>query len=67
VGHDEQSLASVTGADFGRAEYSRRNTAAQSFQCWYSDRELADDVPDDVLAEESMSPAGVEHVDCSVE
>jgi hypothetical protein len=57
----------VTGANLDRAVYSRRNATAQLFQCWNSDRELSDDVPDDVFAEESMSPAGVEHVNCSVE
>lgn len=67
MGQDEQSLSPVLGADLGRAEYSDRNAAAQPLQCWDGDRKLSDEVPDDVLAEEGMSPAAIVDVDGAVE
>lgn len=57
VGHDEQSLASVAGAGFGRAEYSCRNAVAQSLQCRDEGCKLSVRVPRDVLAEDTIRPA----------
>lgn len=57
MGHDEQSLASMAGADFLRAEYSRRNAVAQSFQCRDEHAKLSVRVPRDVLPEDTTRPA----------
>lgn len=67
VGQDEQPLAAHRVAGFGRAEYSDRNAATQSLQCRDGNGKLSVGVPRHVLAEESMSPAGVEDVDGAVE
>ncbi|MEM6493322.1 MAG: hypothetical protein AAF650_02985 [Pseudomonadota bacterium] len=47
----------MAGADFLRAEYSRRNAVTQSFQCRDEHGELSVGVPRDVLAEDTMRPA----------
>jgi hypothetical protein len=57
VGHDEQPLSSVARPHFGRAEYSARSAATQSFQWRDEGGELSVRVPRDVLAEETISPA----------
>lgn len=57
VGHDEQPLALVAGAGFGRAENSCRNAETHCLQCWDEGGELSVRVPRDVLAEETISPA----------
>jgi hypothetical protein len=67
VGQNEQSLTPHRISGFGRAEYSDRNAAAQSLQSRDCDGKLSVGVPRHVLAEESMSPAGVEDVDGAVE
>jgi hypothetical protein len=63
VGHDEQSLTAVAGAGFGRSEDSSRNAATQSLQCRDDGCKLSVRVPRDVFAEETISPAFVEHPD----
>lgn len=60
VGHDEQSLASVAGADLGRAEYSARNAVAHAFQWPDESGELPVRIPRHVLAEETSRPALVD-------
>lgn len=67
VGQDEEPLAPVAGSDLTRAENSARNAAAQSLQCWDSDRKLPAEVPRHVLAEEHRSPALIEDLDRPVE
>jgi hypothetical protein len=67
VGHDEQSLASVAWADFLRAEYSRRNAVAQSFQCRDDDAKLSVCVPRHVFAEDTTRPALCDDPDDMVE
>ena len=67
LGQDEESLSPHRVAGFGRAEYSDRNAAAQSLQCWNGDGELSVRVPRHVLAEETRSPALIEDVDGAVE
>ena len=56
VGHEEQPLASVGSAHFGRAEYSDRNAVAQPLQCRDEGGELSVRVPRDVLAEDTGRP-----------
>jgi hypothetical protein len=63
VGHDEQSLSSVLGANVGRAPYSDRNAATQPLQCRDEGCELPVGVPRDVLSEETTSPAFIEDAD----
>lgn len=67
LGQDEEPFAPHGVASFRRAEYSDRNAAAQSLQCWDSDSELPVGVPRDVLAEEGSSPALIVDVDGAVE
>jgi len=67
VGQDEQSFPAVAGADFLRAEYSDRNAATQSLQCRDGNGKLSVRIPSDVFAEEGVSPALVENLDCPVE
>lgn len=67
VGQDEQSLPAHRVSGLGRTEYSDRNAAAQSLQCWNGDGELSVRVPRDVLAEETRRPALIEDVDGAVE
>jgi hypothetical protein len=67
VGQDEQSLSAHRISGFRRAENSDRNATAQSLQCWNGDGKLPVRVPRHVFSEESISPAGVEYVDCAVE
>jgi hypothetical protein len=67
VGHDEEALSPHGIASSGRAAYSDRNATAQFFQCWDRNGKLPVDVPRDVLAEESISPAIIEDLDGSVE
>lgn len=66
-GQDEQSLAPHGVAGFGRAEYSARNAAAQSFQCRAGNGELSGRVPRHVFAEEITSPAGRKDFDGAIE
>jgi len=66
-GHDEQSLAPHGVAGLGRREYSDRNAAAQSFQCWNGDGELSVRIPRHVLPEETRSPSLVEDFNGAVE
>lgn len=66
MGQNEQSLPPHRVAGFGRAEYSDRNAAAQSLQSRDCDGKLSVGVPRHVLAEESISPAGVEDVDGAI-
>ena len=53
----------MAGAGFGRAEYSDRNAAAQSFQCRDEIGELPVRVPRHVFTEETSSPAFIEDAD----
>ena len=63
VGHKEESLASMTGTNLGRAEYSRRNPIPHRLQCWNESAQLSARVPWDVLAEETMRPNGLDDAD----
>lgn len=67
LSEDEEPLPSVARPGLARAENSDRNAAAQSFQCRDGNGELSVGVPRDVLAEETSSPALIEHVDRAVE
>ncbi len=67
VGQEEEPLASVARSGLSRAEYSSRNPAAQSLQCWDGDCELSGEVPRDVFTEEGVSPAFVKDLDSAVE
>jgi hypothetical protein len=60
LGHDEQALAAHRIAGFGRAEYSRRNAIAQSFQWQDEGGKLSVRVPRHVLAEDKIRPALVD-------
>jgi hypothetical protein len=61
VGHDEKPLALMGSANLGRAEYSRRNAVAQLLQCRDESLELAVAIPCDVLSEETIRPALLDH------
>jgi hypothetical protein len=63
VGHDEEPLSLVAGANFGRAEDSRRNAVAHSFQWRDESFELSVRIPCDVLAEETIRPALIDHAE----
>ena len=53
----------MAGSGFGRSEDSSRNAATQSLQCRDDGCKLSVRVPRDVFAEETISPAFVEHPD----
>lgn len=57
VGHKEEAISAVGIAGFARAEKSRLNAVAHSFQCRDESRELSVAIPRDVLAEETERPA----------
>jgi len=67
VGHDDEPLALVTGADVRCSEDACRNAATQSFQKRDGNRELAVRIPRDVFAAETSSPAVVINFDGAVE
>jgi hypothetical protein len=57
VCHDEKSLPAMGGSDAARCEDSSRNAVAHPFQSRDEGVELSVDVPRDVFAEETRSPA----------
>lgn len=67
VGHDEQPFASVARADLGRAEDSARNAIAHCLQWSDQGVQLSVDVPRDVLAEKTRTPAVIKHPEESVD
>jgi hypothetical protein len=59
-GHDEESFADVSGADFSRSEDSDRNATTHCLQCRDECCKLSVRIPCDVLTEETISPAFIE-------
>jgi len=57
VGHKIEALAPMRRSDLRRRKYSRRNATPHPLQSWDEGVELSADVPDDVLAEQTSSPA----------